>query len=504
MAALLFGLLLTGCAAQPVQPKPTPIAQNTAVPAVPTISPTATPTDEIITLQEKDQKNSTNNGYLPNLWTKIEKDKISLYPIDQLSDFAYDKAGGLWLVGGFGVIHDEPGGKQSWYSIKNGLPTNSFKIIAISPSDEIWVGGADNALFRFDGKQWIDEGIKLPEPYDTSTGWLCYSKDIAGIDFDQEGKAWVMNAGIEIYTQLYGQWLNFPFPKSILPWAGGGACPQGIRVISENDITIKKGGCCDSGPSGYHFDGQAWSGRADYKVVDQLKNTRHQFDPRSFKIGHLETSGYTNWPFDKSNAGILSVIPEQTEIGGQLKLNNGRRLVGFVGSIWVFDQNLSQNWIVPSATQLFTLLSEAPDGIIYAATDTGVYKLDGKNFSVDNFVRQDSKPIVVSDDGNWGDCAFHKYYTILGNCPNMWRGSPTIHYTAKLLQAQPDGSVIYVNNKVIAKYENGKWKSFLFDTFDIEYATVDKDGFIWIWTGENGRLRLAPDIFDSYLPLNMH
>jgi hypothetical protein len=68
---------------------------------------------------------------------------------------------------------------------------------------------------------------------------------------------------------------------------------------------------------------------------------------------------------------------------------------------------------------------------------------------------------------------------------------------------QDDDSVIFVNNKIIAKFEKGKWKSFLFDTLDIESATVDKDGFIWVYTGANGLIRFAPNIFESYQELTI-
>lgn len=158
-------------------------------------------------------------------------------------DYVAAKDGSLWMAGGFGVIHQDARGQQTQYSIKNGLPNNFFNVIAISPKGEVWIGGNNNALFRFDGKQWIDEGEKLPPPFDDSDNWLCYSKDIHGIDFGPDGSAWVMNGGIEIYRQAYGQWINIPFPKNILPTAGGGACPEGMRVKAEDDITIKIGPC---------------------------------------------------------------------------------------------------------------------------------------------------------------------------------------------------------------------------------------------------------------------
>lgn len=215
-----------------------------------TINPTITPTEvpsQPETIQFEPIKNdSTHPGQVNttlNLWTKIGKEKISTYAINWLTDYTYDKTGALWIVGGFGVIKRDLEGKQTQYSIKNGLPKNFFTRIAVSPAGDIWIGGADNALFRFDGAHWIDEGERIPPPFDDSTHYLCYSKDITGIDFDPEGSVWVMNSGIEIYRQAYGQWINVPFPKELLPVAGGGACPVGMRVKSERDITIKLSIC---------------------------------------------------------------------------------------------------------------------------------------------------------------------------------------------------------------------------------------------------------------------
>jgi ligand-binding sensor domain-containing protein len=180
---------------------------------------------------------------LPNLWTGMKREKISFHPFDYVSDFAYQKDGTLWIVGGFGVLRNPMSGQQTWYSIKNGLPRNFFTTIAVSPTNEVWIGGTENALFRFNGQQWIDEGVKLPPPFDDRSHYVCYSKTISGIDFDEDGTVWVMNNGIEVYAQAHGGWLNFPFPKDLLPFAGGGACPVGIRAKSDKEITIELSPC---------------------------------------------------------------------------------------------------------------------------------------------------------------------------------------------------------------------------------------------------------------------
>lgn len=178
----------------------------------------------------------------PNLWTRIKGENITIFPYDYVSDFTYDANGSLWMVGGFGVIKKDMDGQQVWYSMKNGLPTNRYTSIAISPSGDVWVGGANNVLLRFDGQQWINEGESFPLPYDSRMHYLCYSKRIEAIDFDSNGSVWVMNGGIEIYHRVgEGQWVDVQFPKSMLPIAGGGACPVGFRVQSADNIIVEIG-----------------------------------------------------------------------------------------------------------------------------------------------------------------------------------------------------------------------------------------------------------------------
>jgi hypothetical protein len=246
-------LILASCQASPAPPTPT-IALPTL--EVTTASPTARPTPKAMPSQTPtataEAVTPTSAGadsqfpgseHFPNPWTQIDKSKITLYPFAFMADYTYDKDGALWIVGSFGVVRRERDNRQTWYSIKNSLSKNSFTTIAIDPHGDVWAGGSDNALFRFDGQQWIDEGDRLPPPYDDRTHYLCYSKDIRAIDFGPDGSVWVVNGGIEVYRRVFGQWINVPFPKEILPIAGGGACPEGIRVRAEDDIVIKIGRC---------------------------------------------------------------------------------------------------------------------------------------------------------------------------------------------------------------------------------------------------------------------
>jgi len=245
---LLLWLLLSGCSTHSATTSPvqTEITPNTE--ATPSYSSKAS-SSTIETIYLESVENNPDSFYpelgdYPNLWTQIREDDITIYPFDWLADYTYDENGSLWMVGGFGVIKRDLDGHQIWYSMRNGLPSNSFSRVAVSPSGEVWIGGSNNTLFRLEGEKWVNEGEKLPLPFDDRTQlYVCYSKTITGIDFGPDGSVWVMNAGIEIYRHVYGQWINFPFPKEILPAAGGGACPLGIRVQADDNITIKLSPC---------------------------------------------------------------------------------------------------------------------------------------------------------------------------------------------------------------------------------------------------------------------
>ncbi len=63
---------------------------------------------------------------------------------------------------------------------------------------------------------------------------------------------------------------------------------------------------------------------------------------------------------------------------------------------------------------------------------------------------------------------------------------------------QDDSSVIFINNHLIARLDDGEWRSFFFDTLTFNDATVDKDGNIWLYTEWDGLLRLDPDVFEDY------
>jgi ligand-binding sensor domain-containing protein len=202
---------------------------------------------------------------------------------------------------------------------------------------------------------------------------------------------------------------------------------------------------------------------------------------------------------DHGDIQVVSEIPEKLyppKIGGVYIFNDGRIWVGSTGVIWEFVSDQWRKIIIPDSDELFLFFAEASNGVFYGATDTSVYKFDDYWFSRSQFVYQDKKPAIVSDDGGFGDCSFHKNYIIASNCSRGW-SAQGFHYRVLYLNVQDDGSVVYINNRIIAKLENEEWKSFLFDTYPIYSGTVDGKGYFWLFTTE-GIIRLAPESFNSY------
>lgn len=277
---------------------PSPTPPRTFTPAATVPIPTTVPFSQN-SLRPAQGVDAWITPHYPELWSRLDRSFITLYPYNHFSDYAYAPNGDLWLVGGFGVIRQTPSGQQSWYSIQEGLPVNYFKSLAIAPNGEVWVGGSENALFRFDGQQWHDEGQYLPAPLDGRVQWLCYSRSIFGIDFDQNGQVWVANAGLELYTFQDGQWLDFGFPKDLLPNAGGGGCPIGLRVFSPDRITIARQGCCGNPDMAYHFDGQSWTHDLDLAdFTSHLAARRKEGTAQQYQTGYgnMGNSGFS-WPF---------------------------------------------------------------------------------------------------------------------------------------------------------------------------------------------------------------
>ena len=209
-----------------------------------------------------------------------------------------------------------------------------------------------------------------------------------------------------------------------------------------------------------------------------------------------------------SGLQILSQIPDDLsngDTGSVLLLRDGRVWVGSRGVIWEFDNWKSKagHWKrikVPDVNELFTYFVETKQGIIYAGTDTSVYEFADNKFEDTEFVAQGWRPATISKNGQRGDCTPLLVSKVnMENCYLSRELSyQRYNYEARLLELQEDGSVIYVNNHLVARLADGQWKSFFFDTVEIDSAAIDYDGYIWIFTDADGLWRLSPDIFEDY------
>jgi hypothetical protein len=521
----------------------------------PTLSTASTPEPKYLTdKDEYDDSYSFPRTAQPNLWSDISPDKITLYPYRRLNDYVIDKQGGFWAVGGFGILHLDANGQETWYNLKNGLSRQYFTSIAISPTGEVWAGGTENALFHFDGEKWMDEGEKLPPPYDDGSGWLCYSENISGIDFGPDGETWVMNNGLELYYQVNGHWANFPFPKHLLPMAGGGACPQDMIVTSINDIKINM---TSFFPFGYQFDGQTWYESPTYEAVNKIIKSRQQTnDPyiNEFIFGlvkeipvtyppelsswmpfasspyFLEPIHFTNdedenlvieaeekfYRFSSNGfreipqglepedieepeiAQLLETFPGDRSYGIQI-FADGSAWVSSSGTIWEYQDDHWQQYILPNASLTFTHFTQIDDGTIYGVSGEDVYQFQDTEILHEGFGIYWRKGFTFSSDYPTEECDYsNRDDASMTDCFSMFTSHPDYQFEALYLETQADGSVIFINNHLIARLDDGEWRSFFFDTLTFTDAAVDKDGNIWLYAELDGLLRLDPDVFDDY------
>ena len=640
---MLLVIILSGC----VRPSSSggdtqPTEYPTLVPlTLPTFTPAptqaATPTEVVLqseTIMTQAESGSTSDSEynaIPNLWSRIAAEYISIYPYDNIFDYTFAKDGSLWMVGNFGIIHEATNGEQTWYSIKNGLTKQYFTTIAISPKGVVWAGGTEKALYWFDGEQWVSEGENLPISLDErSSGW---GSKIEGIDFAPDGSTWVVTSEVEVYAQVYGSWVNIPFRNILLPVTGGGY-PMGLLVQSENDITILASGCCMSGPSSFHFDGESWEKSSDYTAaVQELVDSRHQFptgQEAEVATYHITATNLTDhWPFDESfilskflypdegyklttyldgnvwlretwqnlynNSsgafrhvdevegsngmglstdplnfsesivldfgsqlayfqeeklpetmnGIVSgagdgygfdpdffvdveervwfydreyglvmvdqgkpqkmgLIPDnikEDEIGGTYVFEDGRVWIGGWGEIWEYRDGNWQRQVFSEVDDVFEYFAEDSSGNVYAAAGSKVLFIEDTTYSTSLYIFQDRKPLVIPADGEFGEGTFHTYYA---DAPSVYAfpEHPKFHYEPRYLGVLQDGSVIYVNNRMIAKLEDGKWKSFYFDIFEFDSVTVDIKGNIWIFSDSDGLFSIDGDCFEAFVDVD--
>ena len=519
-----------------------------SVTKIPTIRPTISPTPALsyreyeLTVSEPVEAPLT---YVSNLWTQIPEEKITHYPVDQLNDYLYDHNGDLWLAGGFGIVRQKPNGTQEWYTIFNELPYGYITKIVESPSNEIWAIGLHGTILRFDSQHWINEGEIIPDPIDSrKLSWVCISNSVEAIDFDAEGNAWVITQSNDLYAQLHNQWINFFIPKEVVRC---GVRIKRLIVESPENITIVIEGCCESGLVVYTYDGILWAKEELHSLDDPYTKFDVNTNSDILKKGLIEDSGYDKWPFSTNQTIPYSIIisvaakrqifiddngavwiyrngdnfynnkndrftPSYYELKYLIQIENDRisnselgkiekikKEIGKDNLLWYYNQENWQYAYLPEAIDE-ELYAMAHDTVMidYAASNTSVYSFQNGKITRMELVREGFKPVVIAEDGKLGDCSYHKNYSVFSNCDISKTEIADTDFHFKLLQQLNDGALIYVNNKIIAKIDDGEVKSFLFHTFDIESAVLDDDENIWIVTRANGVLKFSPDIFDDY------
>lgn len=423
--------------------------------------------------------------HYPELWSRLDRSFITLYPYNHFSDFAYALNGDLWLVGGFGVIRRTPGGQQSWYSIQDGLPVNYFKSLAIAPNGEVWVGGSENALFRFDGQEWHDEGQFLPPPLNSRTQWLCYSRNIFGIDFDQNGQVWVANAGLELYTFQDGHWLDFGFPKDLLPNAGGGGCPFDLRVFSPDRITITRSGCCSSPAVAYHFNGQTWTQDNDLTdFTSHLAVRRKEGTAQQYEIGYVnaEKNGFS-WPFPSRRVLAEGLYPLYSmfsyygpaslaiDADDTIWINNGNHLFNNASGVFKDLGTLAGPPLEPDFSQVRWI--NFPDNPITIDLDAH-FESFSRWFFVFNELGGDISKYLRIDDYSWPRFSLDKSGQVWLYAPEQGLvvvkkgGASLIPGPAELtlsvlggVQPLPDGRVAVGSVGAVWIFEDGAWQKWV-------------------------------------------
>ncbi len=359
----------------------------------PVQSPALTATLEPLpypTIQPDDEIGSywleTVNGdekIFPNHWTAINPNKIQSYSYTSPIGSALGQDGSTWFLGSFGVIWQKPDGSQVRFSDEfpnlYGFPSiHEFAFITIGPDEQVWVGGWNKTLFRFDGTDWLDEGKNIPEG-GGNPELSCYSKHIVGIDFDESGSPWIMTREIEIYYLQNGQWTNFEHQVSdyLMDNAGGGGCPLGIKIDSTNNIMIRMAGCCgrETG-SGLYFDGNVW------EVTDEPDDIQIIFRWLGYKEG---VQHYVI----KNSHDFLRVAIAIYETDGTI------RIMSFLS--WLYPRLATYSFERPDSIIYITNQVATPDEPLIARFDKDTQTW--RSFLFKNFEKEKFVSAQVDEDG---------------------------------------------------------------------------------------------------------
>ncbi len=120
------------------------------------------------------------------IWFEGGRDLVSFngsewntYPIgDRLVSAAVADDDSVWVgTLGDGIIHIDPQGQQTRYTIEDGLPGSNVRDIAVAPDQTVWAAINGGAAY-FDGEEWIVYTEEL-----VSTG-------LSSVTFTPDGAVW--------------------------------------------------------------------------------------------------------------------------------------------------------------------------------------------------------------------------------------------------------------------------------------------------------------------------
>lgn len=145
-------------------------------------------------------------------------------------------------------------------------------------------------------------------------------------------------------------------------------------------------------------------------------------------------------------------------LGGVHVLNDGRVFVGAAGTVWVFKQGAWQKWIFPDTQEIFWRFGEDTHGIVYAATDSAVYRIASGEYTRWQFPLLEAPRVL-------------------------------------LLSILPNDRLIYANSSILAEWDGTNWQAYYFKRVLFSSVVFDAQGNLWAYAGYNGLIRFHSQLF---------
>lgn len=290
-------------------------------------------------------------------------------------------------------------------------------------------------FYLWDPPEFIPGMIQmLPEP-----------KGVSLITTDSEGTVWISNDK-ELFQFVDGAFSNHIFHKG---------------MQSDEEAVIDQSAVVNFGREAYFYQPD----KLPVQVKDIFQGEFYLQHRTPFVIDqydrlwiYAEENGLTILDHDEIQS--LGKFPgDGKEVSNLYLVDDNRVWLSTPGSIWEYVDATWQQFALPNTDAILTHFTEGIDGTIYGASNTEVYQFQ--------------------DDG------FRKFDLPVPGREPLYLGT------------QKDGSIIYIDNHLAARLVNDEWQSFLFDNVEINSATMDHDGNIWLYT-DQVVLRLDPDVFDDY------